>query len=1137
MSFIGKEIKGIRLLSRVGSGGMGTVYRGRVLKQKRGLEAGDTVAVKVLHSHLTGDPSAVKRFKREAGLGLTLRHRNIIRTFYVSSDRIEGARVIYLVQEYVRGGTLESLLKESGPLSDPFLRKIGSQIAGALRLIHGRQITHRDLKPANVFLDRAGNVKLADFGLSHVEKGVKKEGSSSGFLGTVAYAAPERFGPYRVDQGSDLYSLGVILYELAVGSNPFLVNGDLAATICRHMDLMPVDPSCANSSVSPFMSMLIMELLTKSPRRRLGPSSRVAAILHEEEKTSWWKRIRPDSFSGSVSPRRRKLSVMRLTPAYGREMETSLLVKLMDEVLNENRARAVCLLGEAGSGKTRIADLFLEEMDLSDKQGRVLVVDCAQGSGKAPYFPLFSSMKSALDLDGIEGRELERSVEKKLGPLFPGRERLVERFARFMAGAAPEAGETEWSMHPGQTALFFSECFAAIVEEKPLVIVVENMNEADPLTFKVIAEMPGHIRNARVFLVITARTGEYGDWERTDGGLVRMDALRAELKRSGMGASIEVKRLGRASVGMLLSDLGFTADAAEGPFGDRLFSVTEGNPDFVLKIARGVLSEEADKMSGDTGTILPSGIPSSIREIFYRRLIRLSSLERKFLDFASVIGIRFRVDDVVEGLGLDFAEAARITSRLQIRYNMIHQAGKVFRFDHILLRDLLYGSLDPEEKAGYHRKIGSLHEARAVSRTLSGREYCSAAMHFSLGKDHAGALTFFQEAFDYLRYKHFHDRAFRLSIRAASHLGALKDEGRESDSSFECDIFLKQAEVAGFLGLRKVQFGALKKGLNAARRSNSNQMMALVRLRIGQYYLATSRFISALNFIESTLSWMQRLNDLRGEADALQTLSRILLEIGADERVLGHLRKALEIRKRLNDKAGEAAVLVDMGTFYLGQAKPVAAREAFTKARRLYKSKDVEDEAGLASVLQGLSRIALEQGDPYGAEKLLVEAEKIACDVGDAALEADIQEALGICFLKLYDIQKAMPFISKGLRLSVLIEDMARQARFLSIKARMYAHPANLAPDFNKALSCARKAVLLSRNASLGVRERVSALNVLAAVFYTKKRYVSAYAIYRKAYRLLGKAGITPELAEETVHGFKTLAKKLGRKTRFIIRR
>jgi serine/threonine-protein kinase len=258
-----------RIERRLGAGGMGAVYVGRQQAVDR------AVAVKVLPAALGSDEEAVRRFLQEARASSALAHPNIV-TIHDFGQTADG--LLYLVMELVPGETLTRVLARSGALPAARAAEIGRQILDALEEAHGRGIVHRDLKSDNVMVcSRAGNadlVKVLDFGLARVA------GSSSGMtrtgavLGTPSYMSPEQAHGDRTDHRTDLYSLGVILYELLAGRLPFEAELPLAVLI-KHMHEAPPPLEGVPSVVA----AVVLRALAKSPAERFASAAEMNAAL------------------------------------------------------------------------------------------------------------------------------------------------------------------------------------------------------------------------------------------------------------------------------------------------------------------------------------------------------------------------------------------------------------------------------------------------------------------------------------------------------------------------------------------------------------------------------------------------------------------------------------------------------------------------------------------------------------------------------------------------------------------------------------------------------------------------------------------------------------------------------------------
>jgi eukaryotic-like serine/threonine-protein kinase len=259
---IPERVSRYRILDEIGSGGMGVVYRARDERLDR------EVAVKILRPLAAHDEAARKRFRQEATALSRLSHPHINTVFdFDSADGFD-----FLVLELVEGRRLEGLL-EAGPLSARDAMTYGSQIAAALAAAHEAGVVHRDLKPGNVIVTDRGAVKLLDFGLALLRPGANpspdtRSLTDAGYVvGTLGYMAPEQLRGQEVTGQSDLYSLGVLLYEMTSGRRPFVAS-PAAALIDEILNRAPVPPFSPKGPLDPRLESLILALLEKEPRRR-----------------------------------------------------------------------------------------------------------------------------------------------------------------------------------------------------------------------------------------------------------------------------------------------------------------------------------------------------------------------------------------------------------------------------------------------------------------------------------------------------------------------------------------------------------------------------------------------------------------------------------------------------------------------------------------------------------------------------------------------------------------------------------------------------------------------------------------------------------------------------------------------------
>ena len=245
------------LVRRLARGGMAEVHLARDLLLDR------PVALKVLYPELSRDPSFVERFRREAQAAANLSHPNIVSVY----DWGEEEGTYFIVMEYVDGESLASLVHRAGALQADEAAEIGAEIAAALAVAHRNHMVHRDVKPGNVLIDRNGQIKVTDFGIARAVNTTENLTQPGSVMGTATYFSPEQAQGLGVDPRSDVYSLGVVLYELVTGGPPFSADSPVAVAY-KHVREDPVLPSRRNPEVPADFERIILTAMNKNPDDR-----------------------------------------------------------------------------------------------------------------------------------------------------------------------------------------------------------------------------------------------------------------------------------------------------------------------------------------------------------------------------------------------------------------------------------------------------------------------------------------------------------------------------------------------------------------------------------------------------------------------------------------------------------------------------------------------------------------------------------------------------------------------------------------------------------------------------------------------------------------------------------------------------
>ncbi len=616
--------KGCRLnhydvVALIGEGGMGEVYRATDTRLQR------QVALKVLPLAVAADPERLDRFKTEARAIAALSHPHIVTIYSVE----ESGGVHFLTMELVEGRTLDAVFA-GGDLSAERFLAAAVPLAEAVAAAHAAGITHRDLKPQNVMMSRDGRLKVLDFGLAKFAAAVStgeplsersttlrtREGLA---VGTVPYMAPEQLEGRPVDARSDIFSLGVMFYEMATGRRPFLQETTFAlvASILRDR---PQPLAALAPLLPPALHDVIERCLEKDPAARYQDAAALHQALREIELQVRSPRLDADAMSVS---RRRQHG----PPFVGRHAEHTKLAAHLRNAAN-GTGGLVLLGGEPGVGKTRLSEELLRDArDL----GMLAMVGRCHEAGTSPFSPFVEVFEQIL-------RELPtRMLRRALGADAPDIARLVPRIRRVWDDI-PEAGPLD----PAQQRLVLFnavlEFFRRLSVEQPVVVLLDDLHWADEATVGILQHIAAHVADLRVLVLGTYRDAD------ADQGAPFFKAM-ATLVRQRQGFLVPVRCLPHTAVGELLVALGRSQPPSA--LVDAIFHQTEGNPFFVGEVFKH-LSEEGRLFDGagqwkvDVAVNLPD-VPEGVRLVIGRRLGRLHETTQSVLTTAAVVGRQFEL--------------------------------------------------------------------------------------------------------------------------------------------------------------------------------------------------------------------------------------------------------------------------------------------------------------------------------------------------------------------------------------------------------------------------------------------------------------------------------------------------------------
>jgi tetratricopeptide (TPR) repeat protein len=993
---LGKSLGSYRIEGEVGAGGMGTVYRGR---GPDGVE----VAIKVVHPHLRSRTDFLQRFLREGEIGRKVIHENVVRTLAVESVDFEGEPLPFLVMEFVEGVTLRDLLTDLGTIPEALLREIARGIAAGLAAIHEREIIHRDLKPENVLITEDYQVRVMDLGVARLVEDTLALTREGEFAGSLYYAAPEQFSGDPVDSVADLYSIGVLLYELASGQNPFR-RDDAGAVVAAHLEHTPEALARVSPELSPFLSDVVAVLLNKDPAARFPSSAVLSRTLIEGEDSDWWIARQQDQELERVRPAR--VLVRRETALIGRESDVAFLSEEYHSAA-AGRGSVVLIEGEAGIGKTRLVDEFLSTL-LPDE------VHILYGA----YLPSggMGGLSDAI-LTSFGAAGLEQALRPYL-TVTPG---LVPAFAAMVRHEAPPPGCEP--LQGDALHAVFVHLMQGLSREKPLVWVVDDLQFGRAESRQLVLSLARAVEDHRVELILTSRPGMAAD------DLSHFSRLRTLRK-------LELGRLSAREVIEVLNDA-FRSEALAERLGGKIAYKSDGVPLFVFEMIRGLkegrlISETPDGSFVETKVIRDIEVPSAVRDLVASRLLGISDDDRDILDVAAVQGFEFRPDLVAQVCGVKLVKVLQRLAAVERRTGVVRcGAGKV-HFDHNQIQEILYEETPPDLRAEYHALTAEAIaagegvagvDAEAArgetagllarhylmsSRPLKARPYLKAAIdHLVEGYRNEAALDLIGLALDVPDLLEAEGRFNALRSRAAclGHLGRRREERAVLDemlsiagnSASRARARLELGRHLVFTYQPKEATQDLKTALALVRDLSDLKLEGAIHGQLGNAHYSLGQFADAKREYEAHLEKAEQANDRNGVAAANGSLANILSVTGRYDEAREQFEKTLAQMRETGNRRGEASALLNLGTVYTRARRTNEALPIYEQALVLVR--EIGYRRGIAIANGNLGIMEDQEGRLEAAMARYRQCELISRETGDVEGEVSALLNLGASYL------------------------------------------------------------------------------------------------------------------------------------------
>jgi predicted ATPase len=741
LGVIPSTISHYRILSSLGAGGMGEVYLAEDTRLER------LVALKILPVAMTKDLARLRRFEHEARAISALNHPNIV-TIYEIGEADAGR---FIALEYVKGQTLRTFI--GGRQGVDSIAPIGRQVATALGVAHDAGMIHRDIKPENVMVRDDGYVKVLDFGLARLSIGDASSDSTAEtdmhtkpgtLIGTVAYMSPEQIRGDTVDSASDVFSLGVVFYEMATGRKPF-PTGSEVSLMYHIVHEHPPPPSRLNAELPAPLETLIVRMIDKNPRLR-PTAAEVAAALSGDAPSL------PATVSGAQAIAGRS--------TVGRAAERARLESAFQAV-SAGRGAMVCVTGEAGLGKTTLVEEMLADIQQISPSARIAHGRCSERlAGAEAYLPFLEALDSLIHASPALARVMKATAPSWYVQLATSHDGSVDRLIRESPAVSQERMKRE-------LAVFLQEASGT----SPLVLFFDDLHWADASTIDILAYLATRLAAMPLLVVAAYRTSEMRLREHP------FLAVALDMQARGVCQVLPLQFLTREDVDAYL-DLEFPGHSFPPQLATLLYAKTEGNPLFMADVVRDLRGRKVIDRDGGRWALVQTmpeiehDLPETVRSMIQRKVAQLGDADRRLLVAASAQGYLFDSAVVARALAMDAGEVEERLQSLDQTYGFVKYRKEDelpdqtltlrYRFVHVLYQHALYATLTPSRRAslcatiagallGFHGEDSSAIASELGFLFQAARDWPRASEYFLKAARNAARIFANQEAISLCR--------------------------------------------------------------------------------------------------------------------------------------------------------------------------------------------------------------------------------------------------------------------------------------------------------------------------------------------------------------------------------------------------
>lgn len=978
---------------KIGNGQLGTVVKAIDTKHNR------PVALKVLSPAFSVE--TIDRIMRQAQQLISLEHRSLVKIYDVDRD----GDIAFIVEELMDEPTLDELLTGGSPyLSADQALDIALDITLALEYIHSRGITHGDLKPQNVFITEYG-AKLSDIGLGRLEEGRNLQNAPILHL-TAAYLAPEQILGQALDARTDLYALGVILYQMFAQRLPF--QGTDKEVMHAHLHEAPHPPRNFTPHISPSLEHLILKLLVKNPNARYASAEQARRVS--------------SSLIVNVGDTRQQ----REGPLIGREEQLKVLQVCWEESL-AGRGQLVFITGEPGIGKTTLA----HQAALQFEPPALLVGRCVEPEGSPVYHPFIEALRTYFSL--VPPELFDDEAQHLIGNFF----RLLPEIRQALPNL-PEPPPLEPKQEQLRLMSNLTHFIKRATQERPWLLILDDMQWADQSSLDLLRYLSHHMASMALMIICTYRI------EELDRGHPLRDLLR-HVSRYPMYRQITLDRLDLPGVNEILTHI--WGQPAPRALAEKIYQHTEGNPFYVEEVAKALVDDGLiilQEGESHFPQIDEVRLPRSVREAVWRRIHYLSPDTQTLLRQAAVLGQTFRFEELQAMSGLsewEVLEHLDVALERQLLQEASASDGALLHFKHPEIQHVLYTDMGTLRRRMLHHQAGealarlAMPEPKRIAEQL--------AYHFSEADEFEKALVYSIQAARQAQSAHANESALLWYNRTLEMLDQLPPEEVAPFQRLRLPVHRYLGEVLTLIGryddalqhyqaaLQHVQAETLLVG--------RSHHLAGLACQIAEVYERRSEYDTALEWVEKGLNFLNG-DEQSNEAARIYLIgARTFDHQGKLDKAMDWCQKSLTIASQIKTREAQqttaqaytrlSAISLLRGNFDL--AVPFAEESV-----QIYQ--EIDDIAGQISPYINLGMACFYQGDWEQASHAFSKSLEIAEKIGDIDGQSRANNNLALIHLTRGEWDEAIFLFEENYTIWKQIGMAKDEAKTLSKLAQVY---------------------------------------------------------------------------------------------------